>query len=79
MFNGISAEGVDPFYPAVYGNVKDTSSVTEKVDLCIMHPGGASGSFHMHTASPCVVDKSIAASIGPLTSDVKSYMKSKFS
>jgi len=40
--NGLSAEGADPFYPAIYsGNEKLCSSVaecTEKVDNCLAHP-----------------------------------------
>ena len=38
LYNGISAEGVDPFYPAVYGTVTDPAAVVEKVDWCIAHP-----------------------------------------
>lgn len=38
IFNSISGEGVDPFYPAAYGSVTDPDSVIEKVDWCIAHP-----------------------------------------
>lgn len=38
MFNGISAEGVDPFYPAAYGRVTNPDSVKERVDMCLAHP-----------------------------------------
>lgn len=38
MFSAASAEGVDPFYPAVYGTVTDASSVVEVVDSCSCHP-----------------------------------------
>ena len=30
--NGISAEGTDPFYPAIYGKVKDLADAIEQVD-----------------------------------------------
>lgn len=32
IFNGISGEGVDPFYPAVYGKVKNAYEAVEKID-----------------------------------------------
>jgi hypothetical protein len=38
MFNAVSGEGVDPFYPAAYGSVTDPSAVVEKVDKCLAHP-----------------------------------------
>jgi hypothetical protein len=38
IYNGISGEGVDPFYPASYGDVIDPSEVVEKVDWCLAHP-----------------------------------------
>ena len=40
LMNGISAEGVDPYYPAVYGSVKDPDSVKERTDWCLAHPQG---------------------------------------
>ena len=38
MFSALSAENVDPFYPAVYGSVTDPDAVAEKVDYCLAHP-----------------------------------------
>lgn len=38
LFNAISGDGVDPFYPAKYGSVSDPSKVVEKVDACLQHP-----------------------------------------
>ena len=38
IYNGISGEGVDPFYPAAYGDVTDPSELKEKVDWCLAHP-----------------------------------------
>lgn len=42
IYNGMSAEGVDPFYPIVYdngNNVDEASQLTaEKVDKCLIHP-----------------------------------------
>lgn len=38
MFSALSAENVDPFYPAVYGSVTDPDAVVEKVDYCLAHP-----------------------------------------
>ena len=52
--NQMSIEGVDPFYPSVYGSVTDPSAVVEKVDMCLGHPQ-ASGIYHYHTLSPCVI------------------------
>lgn len=57
LFNAISGEGVDPFYPAVYGKVKDPSSVVERVDVCLAHPQ-VHGLFHYHTPSTCIGDPS---------------------
>lgn len=57
LFNGVSAEGVDPYYPSVYGTVTDPDAVLEQVDWCLAHPQ-AQGSFHYHTASTCQADAS---------------------
>jgi hypothetical protein len=59
MFNGISGDGVDPFYPAVYGKVTDPDSMKEKVDWCLAHPQ-RQGMFHYHTASSCIANKNYA-------------------
>jgi len=52
LFSSISAEGVDPFYPAKYGSVTDPDSVVEKVDSCLQHPQ-PDGIFHYHTVPAC--------------------------
>jgi len=54
LFNGLSADGTDPFYPSPWGSVTDTTA--EKVDGCMAHPQAA-GIFHYHIASPCIPDK----------------------
>ena len=56
MFNGISAEKVDPFYPVVYGT--NTNVVPEKLDRCMAHPQ-AQGDYHYHSAGPCIADPTI--------------------
>jgi len=58
IFNGISGEGGDPFYPSRYGRVTNPASAVEAVDACLSHPQ-RQGEMHYHTASPCVPDKSI--------------------
>ncbi len=55
LFTSISAEGVDPYFPAAYGSVTDPSSVVESVDNCLGHPQGQ-GAFHHHSISPCMTD-----------------------
>ncbi|MFN7881143.1 MAG: hypothetical protein ACK5NI_01505 [bacterium] len=34
MFGAVSLNSVDPFFPAVYGSVTNTSSATEMLDYC---------------------------------------------
>ena len=53
--NHMSAFGVDPFYPSVYGQVSDPAQAVEKVDLCLGHPQAA-GIYHYHSLSPCIAD-----------------------
>jgi len=53
MFNGISGEGVDAFYPAKYGKVFFADLAVEKTDWCQAHPQNE-GVFHYHSASPCL-------------------------
>ena len=78
FFSGLSIEGVDPFYPAVYADVIEDSWYTffmpwaattgdlEKVDWCLGHPQAA-GLLHYHTASTCVADKDyIDGKSGPM-------------
>ena len=60
MFNAVSGEGVDPFYPAAYGSVTDPSAVVEKVDACLAHPQRY-GVFHYHSAPICLPNPSAAS------------------
>ena len=53
--NHMSALGVDPFYPSVYGQVFNPAQAVEKVDLCLGHPQAA-GIYHYHSLSPCIAD-----------------------
>lgn len=62
IFNGISGEGGDPFYPARYGRVTVPANAVEAVDACLSHPQ-RQGEMHYHTASPCVPDDSINPNI----------------
>ena len=54
IFNGMSGEGADPFYPASYeGNfLMFPSDAVEMSDWCLAHPQ-REGHFHYHSASPC--------------------------
>jgi hypothetical protein len=40
MFNGLSAEGSDPFYPRVYGKITEDNlaNAVERMDACTGHP-----------------------------------------
>lgn len=55
LFNGISGEGVDPFYPTAY---QGANTEAERVDGCLGHPQ-PDGIFHYHTVSPCFADDTI--------------------
>ena len=55
LFSALSNKNVDPFYPAVYGDVIVPDEDVEPVDWCLAHPQTA-GLFHYHSASTCVVD-----------------------
>lgn len=61
--NGISGEGTDPFFPAIYGKTTNVADATEKVDGCLAHPQ-QQGVFHYHMSSPCVADPSIVPAKG---------------
>lgn len=75
LFSALSAENVDPFYPAVYADVTNPDDVVEKVDWCLAHPQAA-GVFHYHSASTCVADKATYQSkTGAMTDDVKTVME----
>ena len=56
IFNGLSAEIVDPFYPAKYADVLFPEENVERVDTCLAHPQAA-GIFHYHCATTCLPDK----------------------
>lgn len=58
IFNAISGDGVDPFFPAKYGSVTDPDNAVERVDKCQAHPQ-PQGLYHYHTPSPCIADPSI--------------------
>ena len=56
IFNGLSAEIVDPFAPAKYADVLFPAENVESVDACLAHPQAA-GIFHYHVAPTCIPDK----------------------
>jgi len=64
LLNGISAEGVDPLYPAEYGMVTDIAQAAEKFDACLAHPN-PHGQYHYHSLSPCMVDFTVGDSSEP--------------
>jgi hypothetical protein len=57
IYNGISGEGVDPFYPSRYGGA-DPIAAVERTDWCLAHPQ-FDGYFHYHAASTCIADPSL--------------------
>lgn len=65
VYNGISGEGVDPFYPSDY---KGASTEPESVDACMAHPEPMANSLHYHSVSPCIVDDSY--SVGKTCNEV---------
>lgn len=54
IYNGLSGEIVDPFYPAVYGQCTD-GNCYERVDACLAHPQNT-GEFHYHMQGTCAAD-----------------------
>ena len=84
LFNGLSAAGLDPFYPIAYGSVTDPSGEVKRVDQCLSHPGN-NGIFHYHLASPCIANSGhlgTATSSGAgvrFTGDAKATILSEFS
>eukprot|EP01062_Namystynia_karyoxenos_P040521 TRINITY_DN2953_c0_g2_i4.p1 TRINITY_DN2953_c0_g2~~TRINITY_DN2953_c0_g2_i4.p1 ORF type:complete len:861 (+),score=167.19 TRINITY_DN2953_c0_g2_i4:69-2585(+) len=73
LFNQMSVEYVDPFYPANWSSAARTvSSFTdapEKVDKCLGHPQ-AKGVYHYHMLPPCLYSTAMAAEGNqPLGSD----------
>lgn len=59
MFNALSADDVDPYYPAIYGKVTNITAATEHVDKCLGHPNPMGLTYHYHIPSPCMWDKNI--------------------
>ena len=55
IYNGISGEDTDPFYPAVYGKCTKAADCVEEVDMCLSHPE-MTGGLHYHIAATCSVD-----------------------
>ena len=90
FFSGLSIEGVDPFYPAVYGDVIQgnwfndlipfvaTTNDLEKVDWCLGHPQVA-GLMHYHTASTCVADRNyINGKSGAMSTPIEDVITEAF-
>ena len=55
IWQGLSYEGVDPFYPTVYGSVYDPTTVQQTVDTCSLKTE-ISGYFQYYTAATCAGD-----------------------
>jgi len=75
LFNSISGEGADPFYPVA--TASDPDATAEKVDWCQAHPQIA-GIFHYHSASPCIADAATyeaKLATGRNTDDIKTQMQ----
>ena len=62
LFNGVSADKVDPFYPKAWASSSVTTA--EKVDMCLAHPQ-VQGYFHYHMMPPCIYETSLATTPGP--------------
>ena len=77
FFSSLSAEKVDPFYPAVYADVTNPDDVVEKVDWCLAHPQ-VQGVFHYHSAATCLVDAALGQTSGKMDQDVKQFMQEKW-
>ena len=55
IYNGISGEDTDPFYPGTYGKCTTPADCVEEVDACLSHPE-MTGGLHYHIAATCSVD-----------------------
>ena len=75
IFNGVSGEGVDPFYPVDY---KGASTTPESVDGCLGHPEPFFGMFHYHTASPCMVNQQASPEASMKQVDLLDYIAAGF-
>lgn len=76
LYNGLSANIVDPLYPAIYGTVTSISSALEYFDACMIHPN-VNGVLHYHAASPCLASSTLYSSTAGMTAsytDAKTYM-----
>ena len=51
-------DSVDPYFPAIYGNVKNETSSSEKVDFCQSH-AQETGIYHYQTVSPCLANPTL--------------------
>jgi hypothetical protein len=82
MFNGLSADNVDPFYPKAWSG--STVTTAERVDMCLGHPQIA-GMYHYHMMPACLYDSAKAATAGSCDgvaackSDIRTYALSGFS
>ena len=81
LFNAMSADAADPFYPTTYNTSSGESKgsdVAEKIDACLEHPQ-ATGIFHYHSMPPCMLNHSIDGSQPSNTiADIKSWMLTGF-
>lgn len=55
LLNAIDLDGVDPFFPAVYGSVTNISNEKEGYDECLGHPN-PQYLYHYHFMPPCVAN-----------------------
>lgn len=58
LLNGDSKDGIDPFYPAVYGRVTNITGELDGVDECLGHPTPGS-LYHYHFMPPCVANPNL--------------------
>lgn len=64
LYNGLSAEIVDPFYPKAWSGSSSDSPKQEDVDLCGAHPANR-GDHHYHMSPLCPFNTELAK--GPTT------------
>jgi hypothetical protein len=58
MYHGVNPEGVDPFYPAIYGDINSTAEAKASIpdlDSCFSDTT-SEGFMHYHTAPHCIAD-----------------------
>jgi hypothetical protein len=59
LYHGLNPEGVDPYFPAIYGDVTDVFEKRDsevEVDTCFTDTS-SDGNMHYHSASTCIADK----------------------